>query len=290
MNQGTALLKLLQIQTMRFLFTLLTILALSLGSATAQTPFTEQILNEIHQGFTTNAVQTFMDRVLPTFMMIGDDGKITDAATFKTWQERGGLAEWPNSEVKIQQSGNLAVATGITRHKPKGAPAAFHQRFTETYVFQNGKWMMATLHYTDIQASKADDEAAIKAVVEKETTAWNARDAATMVSCWANTDYALTAVYHGVMERNNGVYFGPNPNKNLPETVKAIVATMGKPDGSTFKNENYVIRVTGKSAFAYFDQTTTTGDGSQRNAYQIRYLEKISGDWKIVYMGSIIHK
>lgn len=118
--------------------------------AVAQTPFTEITLNEIHQAFVSNPVQAVTERTLPSFTMTGSDGKVVDYATFKSWQVAGGLAEWPTSDVTIEQNGNLATAKGITRHKPKGAPAAFHQRFTETYQFQNGKWMLASAHYTDI--------------------------------------------------------------------------------------------------------------------------------------------
>lgn len=129
--------------------------------ACAQAAFTEQTLNEIHQAFVTNGVKAVAERTSPDFTMFGTNS-VMDYAGFKARVENGGLVEWPVSDVKIKQSGNLAIAKGITKHKPKNAKAPFNQRFTETYEFQNGKWMLASAHYTDIALPKGEEEEAIK--------------------------------------------------------------------------------------------------------------------------------
>lgn len=116
----------------------------------SQTTFTEQTVNEIHQAFVSNPVQAVTERTLPTFKMTGDNGAIIDYTVFKSWQVGGGLAEWKTSEVTVQQSGNLAIAKGISNHRPKHVEVPYNQRFTETYEFQNGKWMLASAHFTDI--------------------------------------------------------------------------------------------------------------------------------------------
>ncbi len=132
----------------------LLLVALFLGTFTlsyAQSKFTEQTLNEIHQIFLDNCVKAVTERTLPSFTMAGNKGDIVDYTTFKSWNVAGaGLSDWAISEVKVLQSGNLAITTGITKHTPKGAKVTFHQRFTEVYEFQNNNWMLAYAHYTDI--------------------------------------------------------------------------------------------------------------------------------------------
>jgi hypothetical protein len=109
-----------------------------------------------------------------------------------------------------------------------------------------------------------------------------------MVSCFANVDYALQLVYHGNnLPTTNGIAYRTNEKKNAPEQLKAFVASMSKPNGTTFKNENYVIRISGAAAFAYFDQTTTSAKGEKQHFYETRYWEKVDGLWKIVYVGAV---
>jgi hypothetical protein len=386
----------------------------------SQSAFTEQTLNDIHQAFIANPPKAVAERTSPNYMMIGSTGQTRDYAGFKALNESGGLVEWPISEVKIQSVGNLAIATGITNHKPKGAKTALHERFTETYEFQNGQWKLASAHYTDIVPKKADEEAAIKkllvdernafytndkesmeklwkndpkafvsasypngnqfsmdneriqkyisdlklpssgaigtitdskvhvygnnavatlelttthknggiskehdivllekegetwkvlgysvhglpkdskeeeaaikAVIEKETQSWHNRDAETRISCIANVPYALMLVHHGVMASNNGVAYVTNEKKNAPEAIKTQTASMGKPNGTTFKNENYVVTIKGGTAFVSYDEITTAADGTKQYGHAVRNLEKIDGFWKLTYIGGVIYK
>ena len=190
---------------------------------------------------------------------------------------------------KVKVYGNNAIADlEVTANYKNGTVAKEHN--IVLLEKEGDAWKILGYSTHGVALDKKDEEAAIKTVLEKETTAWNARDAEGMASCWANTEYALTAVYHGVTASNNGVAYYPNPKKDRPEAIKAMVASMPKPDGTTFKNENYVMNINGASAFVHFYETTTAGDGSKRSDYAIRYLEKINGEWKIVYVGGIKDK
>jgi hypothetical protein len=257
----------------------------------AQPKFTEATLNDLHQAFVADPPKTVAEKTLPTFTLVGSDGQITEYAVFKTWNVTGaGLSEWPTSDVKVQQSGNFAIAKGITMHKPRNAKAAFHQRFVETYEFQNGQWMMASAHYTDIAAPKADDEAAVKAVIEKETQSWHDRNADGRIECIANVPYAVMLVHHGVMESTNGVAYVTNEKTDAPERLKTQMEGMGKPNGSTFKNENYVVTIKGRTAFVSFHEITTAADGKKTYGHGVRNLEKIDGLWRLTYIGGVIYK
>jgi hypothetical protein len=126
-------------------------IALCTTSAFAQNTFTAQNLEEIHQAFVTNPPKAIAERTLSSFKMISYNGT-SDYTKFKTLNAEGkGLSEWKNTDVKISQEGNVAVATGITDHSPRGTNITHHQHFTETYVFEAGIWMLASAYYVDFK-------------------------------------------------------------------------------------------------------------------------------------------
>jgi hypothetical protein len=400
--------------------------ALFMGLATlgfAQPKFTEQTLTEVHQAFITDGLKAVAERTSPDFMMIGSNGQTRDYAGFKALNESGGIVEWPVSEVKITQAGNLAIVTSISNHaavfKQTNAKFKANERSTEVFDYQNGKWMYKSAHYTNIQAPEATeeaaikkllvderkafhagdkegmekmwktdsksfvrlsgddggffhldnegvkkaiagfkpndlsagnitdskvymygnyavadmdmtvtlkngssfnrktmvhlekdagtwkvlghdvhdlhidkkaDEAAIKAVIEKETQAFHDRDAAGRIACIANVPYAVMLVHHGVAASNNGVAYVTNEKTNAPEMIKTQTEGMGKPNGSTFKNENYVVTIKGGTAFVSYTEVTTAADGTKGYGHAVRNLERIDGLWKLTYIGGVVYK
>ena len=190
------------------------------------------------------------------------------------------------ADSKVNIYGNIAVANfEKTTNFKNGTQNKEHDIAILEKESDGWKFIGYSVH--GIPKDKKEEEAAIKKVIEKETQTWLDRDAEGMTSCFANVEYALQLVYHGNMASNNGIAYSTNEKKNAPEQLKAFVASMGKSDGSTFKNDNYVVRVSGASAFAYFDQTTTSTTGEKQHFYETRYLEKVNGEWKIVYVGAV---
>ncbi|WP_020607250.1 YybH family protein [Spirosoma spitsbergense] len=150
--------------------------------------------------------------------------------------------------------------------------------------------LMATTQTTRAQSS---DVAQIKAVVERETTAWNNRDAASMADCWANVPEAGNLI--SLWDGKGTVIHSNNPQTNMAEGIKTMIASMGKSTGETFQNTDYLIRVNGNAAFAQFEQTVTAPDGKKQYAHETRYLEKMgrsdgSGKWKIVHVGGVFYE
>lgn len=147
--------------------------------------------------------------------------------------------------------------------------------------------LMATIQTT---VAQSNDVVQIKAVVERETTAWNNRDAAAFADCWANVPEAgqLVSLIGGQIVSNH------NTKLDMPGGTKTMLAEMGKPTGETFQNSDYLIRVNGNAAFAQFEQTVTAFDGRKQYAHETRYLEKMdqsdgSGKWKIVHVGAVFY-
>ncbi len=142
--------------------------------------------------------------------------------------------------------------------------------------------LMAT---TQTATAQSADVTAIKAVIERETTAWNTRDAAAFVDCWANVPEAgqLVSLIGGQVVANH------NAKTDLPTSVKAMLAAQGKPNGETFQNTDYLIRVKGDAAFVQYEQIVTAPNGTKQYAHETRYLEKTGGAWKIVHVGAVFY-
>ena len=85
--------------------------------------------------------------------------------------------------------------------------------------------------------------------------------------CRANVDYATALVKHG-----GGIYFSKNTKKESRQDIKTMIASLGKSDGSTFKNTDYVIHIKDNTAFVTFDQTVTAVDGAKSFFHEVRYV------------------
>ncbi|OVE80080.1 hypothetical protein BVY01_00885 [bacterium I07] len=126
----------------------------------------------------------------------------------------------------------------------------------------------------DVEAEKV----AIKKVIVQQDLAWKNRNLKGEEDVWANTPYifrgfpikwnqvgweALEAWYKGSMERN------PDP---IP--------------GYRTERSDFNIHVIGNAAWAVYHQTTYSKNAEGKmewlDAWQVRFFEKIEGEWKIV--------
>jgi hypothetical protein len=144
--------------------------------------------------------------------------------------------------------------------------------------------LMANSTNTEAQSG---DVAAIKAVVERETTTWNNRDAAGMADCWANVPEAGQLV--SLQDGTHTVVSNHNTKMDMAAGIKTNLAGMGPATKETFQNSDYLIRVKGDAAFAQFEQVVTAADGQKQYAHETRYLEKLNGTWKIVHVGAAFY-
>ena len=131
--------------------------------------------------------------------------------------------------------------------------------------------------------TQSKQEAAIRAVCEKETQSFNNRDAESMLSYHVNKPYSLMLV----AENGNVHYTTAKSKLENEKSIKELIKMMGPPNGETFLNSGYVIHINGSSAFTYFDQEVTTKEGIKTNFHEVRNLENIDGKWKIIYIGAV---
>ena len=147
----------------------------------------------------------------------------------------------------------------------------------------------AALMATPKTAVAQADASAIKAVIERETTAFNNRDAGTFADCWANVPEAGQLVIWQEKDGKNTIISNRNTKQDMPVSGKALMSSLGKPTGETFQNSDYQIRTNGNAAFAQYEQVNNKPDGEKEYAHSTRYLEKIAGTWKIVHVGAVFY-
>jgi len=123
--------------------------------------------------------------------------------------------------------------------------------------------------------SKEDETIAIKALLEKESATWRSGDIAAHAACWQVQPYSRILVSAG----NGEVYDVP------PENMIKASEGMGK--GGSSRNSNYKWAIHGNTGWVSHSELSTSATGLQTNSFEIRFVEKIKGSWKLV--GQSIH-
>lgn len=120
-----------------------------------------------------------------------------------------------------------------------------------------------------------DDTAAIKQVLEKESATWRAGDVPGHAACWHIQPYSrvLVSTADGqALDIPPALMVAPSPS-------------MGQ--GGAAVNTNYKMHVAGTTAWVSHDEESTAKDGQKTYSYELRLLEKIDNQWKLV--GQSIH-
>ena len=121
-----------------------------------------------------------------------------------------------------------------------------------------------------------DEANVIEKLLEKESATWRAADSKGHSDCWYIQPYSriLISTPEGVtLDIPPSAMINTNPN------------AMG--NGGFSVNTNYKISINGNSAWVSHDEESTAKDGKKTFSYEIRLLEKIEGQWKLV--GQSIH-
>lgn len=126
------------------------------------------------------------------------------------------------------------------------------------------------------------DEMAIKNVIEKETDAWFARDAAKMESYWAK----VPQITQCVSLLGDVVIF------NTAESTKGKdpFAMVGQvPQKATVIRTDWNFRIVGNGAYVTYKEKDESA-GTENHFYESRFMEKMDGVWKIVAVNAAAYK
>ncbi|MDE3234797.1 MAG: endo-arabinase [Bacteroidota bacterium] len=123
----------------------------------------------------------------------------------------------------------------------------------------------------------ANDEVLIKKLLEKESATWRNGDIKAHAACWYIRPYSRILV----STADSHTYDVPPENMINPKQ-------MG--NGGTSKNSNYTFSIHGNDAWVSHDEVSVSAKGDTTYSYEIRILEKINGEWKLVGQSIHIHK
>jgi hypothetical protein len=139
--------------------------------------------------------------------------------------------------------------------------------------------LLVLIQLIDATAQKKNDAAAIKALIEKETKAFFEIDHKTWADSWAKTSYAFWS-FADTTDVNS--FSGwENIDKGFSEYFRTA-----KPSNAQIERNWLDIKIFGNGAYARFTQHVK--DQTQRKPQaEVRVLEKINGEWKIICVSVI---
>ncbi len=121
-----------------------------------------------------------------------------------------------------------------------------------------------------------EDTSAIKQLLEKESATWRSGDVKGHAACWHIQPYSRILVSTG-----DGKVL------DIPPNVMIHPPTTAMGNGGTSINTNYKMSINGNNAWVSHDEISTAKDGKKSYSSEIRILEKINSEWKLV--GQSIH-
>ncbi len=138
------------------------------------------------------------------------------------------------------------------------------------------KYIFLFIFFTISVGYSQSEEEKIISLLEKESATWRSGDVKAHADCWAVKPYSRILV-----STQDGSSFDVPPALmlNPPENM------MG--NGGTSKNSNYKMNISGDNAWVTHDEESISKDGITTYTYEMRILEKINGQWKLV--GQSIH-
>jgi hypothetical protein len=116
----------------------------------------------------------------------------------------------------------------------------------------------------------------IKRLLEKESSTYRSGDSKAHASCWQIQPYSRILV--------SSV---DGKTMDIPPAMMVKISEDNIGPGGSSSNSNYKISILKNSAWVSHDEISIAKDGKKTYSYEIRILEKIKNEWKLV--GQSIH-
>jgi hypothetical protein len=195
------------------------------------------------------------------------------------------------SNEKIQQLGTTAIVSGNLEQRDafKQSPNSvrvFNGVFNYIYHFDGKAWKLASSQHSLSFPTKAEDEAAIKNVIIGETQAYIDGDGKKLLSFWADNKKSV---------ENNSQFLVPilgqpyAKGESMQKLLDVVVPNLKKQD-VTVAREDFEIRLNKDMAWATYTQKASANGTVFKTDREARILERINGEWKIVYVGEQVVK
>jgi hypothetical protein len=126
------------------------------------------------------------------------------------------------------------------------------------------------------------EKEAIKAVIEKESNSHLARDNDRHNECFVQDDRLI------VLGSADGILYYSKGWSEISLIYEGIYAELPDPVTDIYQYTNYNIEVNKASAWAVYDQIAHDAEGEfLANHKSTRFLEKVDGEWKLIYLSFI---
>ena len=132
------------------------------------------------------------------------------------------------------------------------------------------------------QIDTEHEKESVISVIENETNSFHARDFDQQIKSFKQ-DEGLT-----ILSASSNTYYNVIGWEEISKIYKQIHEDDPVPSKERIKFENYRIKVYQESALAYFDEQILSEEGKLLRKYiNVRFLEKVDGECKIVYLSNV---
>ncbi len=239
----------------------------------------EKMVREVNVKFQEQTYQFVEQNTSADYVFINGEGGFVTKEEMLAMSKDIKISKWDLENLKVRALDHVLVATGVNNHLvggDDGKASAYNTAFTYVYQKKGEKLEAVLFQHTHVQNSTEEEEAAIIKMVEDDTKAFLAGDVAGLKNTWAFTPYTRGMA---ISDKGEKAYGGSGD-----EMLKWVEAV--KPSGATFANSNYNIKINGNMAWATFDQKVTQPDKSIANSHEVRCMEKIDGNWRIIVVAT----
>lgn len=144
----------------------------------------------------------------------------------------------------------------------------------------NWKTLILFLGFSSfVFCQNAKEETAIKKLLEKESATWRAKDSKAFADCWHIQPYSRILVS-----------LPDGTTIDVPPTALISPKPESMGNGGFAVNTNYKMKIDEHTAWVSHDELSTDTEGKRTWSYEIRLLEKIKGQWKLVGQSLHIYK
>jgi Domain of unknown function (DUF4440) len=266
---------------MKTLFTLLLFIP---SLMFAQATLSQAQLDEYDQKLKANPVETVKQYTHKDFTFINGNGNRVGYNELVGFYSYNKETVRKLTDVKLSQVNQTAILTGKVEQEwyAINNPTKiikYKGMFTYVYVNDGGSWKIISAQHTDI-SNKADDEAAIKKVIEGETQAYIDGDGKKLLSYWADKQSNEHASQFLVQFIGQPFAKGESMDK-----LRNLVLPSLKKQDFTVERGDFEVRTNNNMAWASYTQKAIANGKTLQTDRETRILERIGGEWKIVYVG-----
>ena len=264
---------------------LFSLLTLSLTSF-AQPKFTLETSKKFGEDFNANPAEYIAKNTTKDYQFISSSGvRYSKDQLVSNLKNLYTSMKIETQNEKIQQIGNVAIVSGDYTQKDevKQVPSVLNMSmgsYNYIHHYDGKTWKLASSHHTSTYPDIITDDAAIRKVINDETKAFLDGDGKKLLSCWSKKKTNERGGQNLVSGLGQ-----PYAKAGSMEKLQNYLANVKKQDKRAEQND-FEVRLNKNMAWATFTQKMIANDGTVATTNrETRILERINGDWKIVYLG-----